>query len=94
MTDTRTFIIVNLDGTESGIYMGKTPRQAAIKAVKALNGTKDKPVTFKLREKGTHTIHIFSGYTEMVKAPEKRPVWMKEMIKAAWVKKAGIEKVE
>ncbi len=92
MTETRTFVIVNPDGTESGTFKGKSPRPAAIKAVKTLTGTKEKPATFKLREKGAHTIHIFSGYTEMVKAPEKRPAWMKEMIKAAHVGKVGIEK--
>lgn len=87
------YTIVNADGTESGHYTGKTPRQAAMKAVKVLQGTKEHPVTFKLRELGVKDkLHVFKGYTAMEKAPEKRPAWMKETVRVAHVEKVGVEK--
>lgn len=89
----KTFVIVNPDGTESRQFKGKAPRQAAIKAIGTLGGTKDKPVTIILRARGEKKQHIFKGYVETVKAPEKRPKWMKEMIKKAHVEKIGIKKV-
>lgn len=93
--ETRTFSIVNKDGTESGTYRGTNPRNAALKAARKLTGTKEKPVEFKLRELGDHTkLHVFSGYTALIKAPEPRPVWIKkDMITKAFVKKIRVEKI-
>jgi hypothetical protein len=65
-----------------------------LKAANKLGGTKEKPVTFNLREKGTKKLHTFSGWTEIVKAPENRPKWMKEMVRKPFVKKVGVEKIE
>ena len=89
----KNYTIVNEDETESGTFKGRQPRQAALKAISTLAGTKDKPVTIALRARGEKKQHIFKGYVEMVKAPAIRPKWMPEMIKKPYVEKLGIKKV-
>ena len=56
----------------------KQPRQAALKAANRCEGTKKKPVTIRLRERGTKKMHVFKGWKETVNAPENRPSWMPE----------------
>jgi hypothetical protein len=90
----RNFTIVQKDGTEGGVFKGRQPRQAALKAANTMGGTKSAPIEFDLREKGTKKLHTFIGYTEMVKAPENRPKWMKEMVCKPFVKKVGTDKIE
>lgn len=92
MSEVKNYIIVGKDGTEGGVFTGRQPRQAALKAANAGKGTKDKPETIRLRERGTKKIHIFTGYNAVVAAPEKRPAWMKAQIKKPFVEKVGIEK--
>lgn len=88
-----TFVIVDEKGNESGGYKGRQPRQAALKVANSQAGTKDKPVRFRIRARGTKKVHVFEGYTEMVKTPEKRPAWMKETVRKPFVKKLGTEKL-
>lgn len=87
-----TFVIVKPNGTEEGTFKGRQPRQAALKAINSVGGTKEKPTTIRLRQRGEKKIHIFQGYVEKVKSPEKRPAWMAEMVKKPFVTKLGIEK--
>ena len=54
----RNFALRDKDGNEIGIFTGKQPRQAALKA--ANRGHTD----IKLREKGTKRVHIFIGKRE------------------------------
>ena len=93
-TEPRYFVLRDEDGTESGIFTGKQPRQAALKAANRGNGTKKKPETIKLRERGTKKVHVFKGWKEIVKAPENRPAWMPEKISKPFVKKEKIETIE
>ena len=90
----RTYVVVSPDGTESGAYTGKQPRQAALKAINALAGsaTKEKPYTVRLRERGTKKIHTFSGYIAIVDASKNKPKWLPDKIKKPFVTKVGIEK--
>lgn len=91
--ETRNFTVKMVDGTERGNFTGKQPRAAALKAFNKLNlGSKNAPATLSLREKGTKKIHIFSGYVEKIKAPDKRPKWMPEMVQVARVKKISTDK--
>ena len=90
----RNFVLRNEDGTEHGVFTGKQPRQAALKAANRSEGTKNKPVTIRLRERGTKKIHVFKGWKEIVKAPENRPAWMPEEISKPFVKKEKIETIE
>jgi len=94
MTDKRTFVLRNDDGTESGVFLGKQPRQAALKAANKGDGTKEEPITIKLRERGTKKLHVFEAWCQIVDAPEKRPAWMPEQIRKPFVYKIGMETVE
>jgi hypothetical protein len=81
-TELRYFVLRNEDGTEHGVFTGKQPRQAALKAANRCNGTKKKPEIIRLRERNTK------------KAPENRPSWMPEKISKPFVKKERIETIE
>ena len=93
-TELRNFVVRDEDGSEHGVFQGKQPRQAALKAANRSEGTKKKPVTIRLRERGTKKVHIFKGWKEKVKAPENRPSWMAEEIFKPFVKKERIEVIE
>jgi hypothetical protein len=84
----RNFALRDKDGNEIGIFTGKAPRQAALKA--ANRGHTD----IKLREKGTKRVHIFNGERKQVKKPEDAPAWMPAKIWKPMVKKVGMEKLE
>ena len=93
-TELRNFVVRYEDGSEHGVFQGKQPRQAALKAANRNEGTKKKPVTIGLRERGTKKVHVFKGWKEIVKAPENRPAWMPEEISKLFVKKEKIETIE
>lgn len=90
----RNFVLHHEDGTEKGIFTGKQPRQAALKAANRGNGTKDNPEIIRLRERGTKKVQVFKGWREFVNAPENRPAWMPEKIWKPFVKKEKIETIE
>lgn len=92
MVDKRNFTQVFEDGTEKGVYIGAQPRQAALKLANRSEGTKDKPVIIRLRERGTKKIHVFKGWRELIKAPIGKPDWMPEEIRKPFVKKEKIER--
>jgi len=90
----RNFVLRKEDGNEHGIFTGKQPRQAALKAANRSEGTKSKPEIIRLRERGTKKVHVFKAWKEIVKAPENRPGWMPEEISKPFVKKEKIENIE
>lgn len=94
MPEIRNFVIVNPDNTEQGSYTGRTPRQAATKAIKAVCEKVNDPTTIRLRARGEKRIHVFRGHISMEKAPMDRPTWIPEFVKVAHVAKVGIEKVD
>jgi hypothetical protein len=94
MADARKFVLRDEDGTEHGVFTGKHPRQAALKAANRSEGTKKNHVTIRLRERGTKKVHVFKGWREQIKAPENRPSWMPEKIWKPFVKKEKIETLE
>ncbi|MDP2845066.1 MAG: non-histone chromosomal MC1 family protein [Candidatus Methanoperedens sp.] len=94
MAETKNFVLVNRDGTESSVFSGRQPRQAALKAANRIGGTKNKPVELRLRERGTKKVHIFKGWKELVNAPKNKPAWMPDKINKPFVKKTGTEKTE
>ena len=93
-TGTRNFVLRDKKGNESGVFTGKQPRQAALKAANRSKGTKTKPVEVRLRERGTKKVHVFKAWKEVVAAPKNRPDWMPEKISKPFVKKVKIEKLE
>jgi hypothetical protein len=62
MAETKNVILRNKDGTESSVFTGPQPRQAALKAANCIGGTKDKSVEIRLRERGAKKVHIFMGW--------------------------------
>ncbi|MHC1625566.1 MAG: non-histone chromosomal MC1 family protein [Methermicoccaceae archaeon] len=98
MAEKKNFALRDETGNEIGVFTGRQPRQAALKAVNKLakekGATKENPVTVRLREKGTKKVHVFQGWTAEVDAPKNRPAWMPERITKPFVKKIGIEKLE
>jgi hypothetical protein len=88
MGEKRNFALRDKDGNEIGVFSGKQPRQAALKA--ANRGYTD----IRLRERGTKKVHIFVGKRKEVTKPTNAPEWMPEKIWKPNVKKIGIEKLE
>jgi len=88
MVEKRNFALRDKDGNEIGVFSGKQPRQAALKA--ANRGFTD----IRLRERGTNKIHVFQGERKQVAKPANAPGWMPEMIWKPNVKKVGIDKLE
>jgi len=94
MTETRNFVLRDKKGKEHGVFTGKQPRQAALKAANRGNGTKKKPELIILRERGTKKLHQYNGWREEVSAPKNKPSWMPDKIKKPNVKKIQIEIVD
>jgi hypothetical protein len=88
MAEKRNFALRDIDGNEIGVFSGKQPRQAALKA--ANRGFTD----IRLRERGTKKVHLFEGKRVQVVKPSNAPAWMPEKIWKPSVKKVGIEKLE
>ena len=84
----RNFALQDKDGNETGVFTGKAPRQAALKA--ANRGHTD----IRLRERGTKKVHIFTGERVQVDKPKGAPEWMPAQIWKPKVKKVGIENLE
>lgn len=84
----RNFALRDAKGNEIGVFSGKSPRQAALKA--ANRGHTD----IKLRERGTKKVHIFTGERKQVEKPASAPAWMPDKIWKPKVKKIGTEKLE
>ena len=93
MSNTRNFVLRDEDGNEHGVFTGKQPRQAALKAANKGNGTESKPEIIRLRERGTKNVHVFKAWRKVVKAPENKPSWMPDKINKPFVKKEKIEKL-
>ena len=84
----RNFALRDAQGSEIGVFTGKQPRQAALKA--ANRGYTD----IKLRERGTKKVHVFTGERVQVDKPKNAPAWMPDKIWKPVVKKVGIETLE
>ncbi|ABK14532.1 MAG: non-histone chromosomal MC1 family protein [Methanothrix sp.] len=87
-SEKRNFALRDAEGNEIGVFSGKQPRQAALKA--ANRGFTD----IRLRERGTKKVHIFKGWRTQVPKPPNAPAWMPDMIWKPNVKKIGIEKLD
>ena len=81
----RKFALRDEDGNEIGVFVGKQPRQAALKA--ANRGYTD----IRLRERGTKKVHIFEGGRVQVTIPAGAPAWLPAKIWKPNVKKRGIK---
>ena len=94
----RNFALREDDGSESSVFSGNTPRQAALKAARRLEPARSEDAAERtplhLREKGTSKVHIYEGWAWHETAPDNSPDWMPEEITEANVSKQGIEHIE
>ena len=95
----RNFALRDSSGTESSVFSGNTPRQAALKAARRLESVGEAessaPRTeIRLREKGTDKVHIYEAWAWEESSPGDSPDWMPQEITEANVSKKGIEHVE
>ena len=95
----RNFALRETDGTESSVFSGNTPRQAALKAARRLaevgSSEESAPrIEIRLREKGSDKVHIYDAWAWEETAPDDKPDWMPSEITEANVSKQGIEHVE
>ena len=95
----RNFALREANGDETSVFSGNTPRQAALKAARRLDGagqSEDEAdrEAIRLREKGTDKVHIYEGWAWEEGAPDDKPDWMPGDITKANVSKQGIEHIE
>ena len=94
----RNFALREDNDSESSVFSGNTPRQAALKAARRLEPAEGETnadrVELRLREKGTQKVHIYEGWSWREEAPDDKPDWMPEVITEANVSKQGIEHLE
>ena len=94
----RNFALRDDDGTESSVFSGSTPRQAALKAARRLDPAPSEdaanPEQLRLREKGTKKVHIYEGWAWEESAPEDKPDWMPGDITKGNVSKQGVEHLD
>ena len=95
----RNFALRDSDGSESSVFSGNTPRQAALKAARRLESVGESEdaaqrTELRLREKGTDKVHIYEAWAWEESSPGDSPDWMPEEITEANVSKKGIEHVE
>jgi hypothetical protein len=90
----RNFTLRERTGTETGVFAGRTPRQAAMKVARRLEPAQSEqeatPERIVLREKGTKKLHYYDGWAWEGDAPADKPDWMGERITKANVSKEGI----
>jgi len=95
----RNFALRDANGTESSVFSGSTPRQAALKAARRLEDVGDSEDSaprseIRLREKGTDKVHIYEAWAWQSNSPDDKPDWMPGEITQANVAKQGIEHLE
>ncbi|MGM0605891.1 MAG: non-histone chromosomal MC1 family protein [Halobacteriota archaeon] len=94
----RNFALREGDESESSVFSGNTPRQAALKAARRLEPASSEDeaerVPLHLREKGTDKVHIYEGWAWNETAPDNKPDWMPDEITEANVSKQGIEHLD
>ena len=95
--DKRNFALREADD-ETSVFSGNTPRQAALKAARRLEPADSEAEAsredLRLREKGTHKVHIYEGWAWREDAPEDKPDWMPSTVTEANVSKQGIDHLE
>ncbi|EMA43178.1 non-histone chromosomal MC1 family protein [Halococcus saccharolyticus] len=96
--DKRNFALRGDGDDETSVFSGRTPRQAALKAARRLDAADGEENAsreeLRLREKGTHKVHIYEGWAWNEEAPSDKPDWMPDTITEANVSKQGIEHLE
>jgi hypothetical protein len=97
-SDKRNFALREAGGDESSVFSGGTPRQAALKAARRLDPADSESDAdaeeIRLREKGTHKVHVYEGWAWEEQAPDDSPDWMPDEITKGNVSKEGVEHLD
>jgi hypothetical protein len=109
-SDKRNFALRTENGEEDSVFSGSTPRQAALKAARRLEPASSEDAaereSIRLREKGTHKVHIDEGWSWTESPPDVEmnewdaedpsDVWMNQVeeITKANVSKQGVEHLD
>ncbi len=93
-SEKRHFSLRETDGSESSVFTGRTPRQAAMKAARRLEPASSKEEAaaqpLRIREHGTNKIHVYKAKAWTEQAPEDSPDWLEGEITEASVSKEGV----
>jgi hypothetical protein len=93
MNGKRNFALRGADG-ETDLFSGRTPRQAALKDARRFDPADSEADAnregLRLREMGTHKVHIYEGWTWREDAPKNKPDWMPSTITEANVSNRDI----
>ena len=91
----RNFALRESDGSESSVFSGNYPRQAAMKAARQLNPASSETDAdrhdLRLRERGTDKLHVYEAWAWEEDAPEDGPDWLSGTITQANVAKQDID---
>jgi len=91
----RNFGLRESDGSESSVFSGNYPRQAAMKAARQLNPASSETDAdrhhLRLRERGTDKLHVYEAWAWEEDAPEDGPDWLSGTITEANVAKQGVD---
>ena len=94
----RNFALRTDNGDESGVFSGRYPRQAAMKAARRLDPApaeeSAEPHELRLRERGTDRVHVYEAWAWEDESPTDGPDWLSGTITRANVAKQGIEHLE
>ncbi|WP_096390324.1 non-histone chromosomal MC1 family protein [Halopenitus persicus] len=96
----RNFALREGDGSESSVFSGNTPRQAALKAARRIDPASSESNAdrkkLRLREKGTDKVHVYEGWAWEEEPPENSPDWLEDQdaITEANVSKQGIKHLD
>ena len=94
----RNFGLRESDGSESSVFSGNYPRQAAMKAARRLDPDPSEADAdrheLRLRERGTDKLHIYEAWAWEENAPEESPEWLSGTITEANVSKQGIDHLD
>jgi len=95
----RNFVLREEGDTETSVFSGSTPRQAALKAARRLEPAPsedavDDKTEIRLRERGTDKVHIYEGWAWKESSDEDAPEWLGEEVTKANVSKQGIDHLE
>jgi hypothetical protein len=86
------------DGSESSVFSGNYPRQAAMKAARRLDPASSETDAdrheLRLRERSTDKLHIYEAWAWEEDAPEDGPEWLSGTITQANVAKQGIDHLD
>jgi hypothetical protein len=94
-TNSKRYFVLRVDGEETSVYTGRTPRQAALKAARALTPSPSEEdadqVEIRLRERQTEKVHVYLAWAWKAEAPDDAPDFLPQRITKANVAKQGIE---